>query len=383
MKQFPEIYKRDSKGQVRVWRMELDGSAYRTVAGLQDGKLVTSEWTECKPKNVGRSNATTAEEQAESEVNSHYKKKLEGEYHEKVEDIDKPKWFKPMLAQPWEKRQSKIKYPCAFQPKLDGIRCIANSEGLWSRTGKPIVACPHVMEVLNPLFVENPALVLDGELYNHDLKHDFNEIVSMVRKAKAKPEDIDKSARMVQYHVYDMPMADETPFHDRFADMVALFNNAEVPHTNNGHVHGSDYGHIVHVVPTSFCDNEAQLDNHYAGAIGAGYEGGIVRLLGRYEQKRSNNLVKRKDFQDEEFEITGIEEGQGNWAGYAKVVHCRGYDGIKFKATLKGSQEYCREVLEEADQYIGKQVTVQFFERTPDGIPRFPIAKVVYKDKRW
>lgn len=366
------IYKLDSKGKIREWRMEIEGDRYRTVAGLQDGQQVTSEWTVAEPKNIGFINETTGEEQALSEVKSHYTKKLDVDYHEKVEDINIAKIFKPMLAAKWEKRASKIDYnePVFVQPKLDGIRCIATRDGLFSRTGKPIVAVPHIMEILAPIFAEHPHAVLDGELYNHDLKEDFNAIVSMCRKTKVKPEDLELSRKMVQYHLYDFPGLLNEPFNVRLDTLIKLC------------YHRKHEG-VIQIVHTKQVASEAEVDEAYGEFLTQGYEGGIIRLNGPYDQKRSNSLLKRKDFDDEEFTITRIEEGKGNWAGYAKRIFFRDHDGSEGKATLKGSQSYARHVLENTESYIGKQVTVQYFGRTPDGAVRFPIAKTLHTDTRW
>ena len=87
-----------------------------------------------------------------------------------------------------------------------GIRCIATSDGLFTRTGKPITACPHVSEHLKGFFVWNPDAVLDGELYNHSYKDDFNKIIHLVRKQNLTDEHLAESREMIQYHVYDAPV---------------------------------------------------------------------------------------------------------------------------------------------------------------------------------
>jgi hypothetical protein len=81
------IYKRTSTGAVQIWYGELDrdNGRYRTSSGQQSGKITTSEWTQCQPKNVGRANATSAGEQAECELEAMYEKRLAREYHESIE----------------------------------------------------------------------------------------------------------------------------------------------------------------------------------------------------------------------------------------------------------------------------------------------------------
>src|SRR3546814_4883773 len=94
-----------------------------------DGKLVVSEWTQCVGKQ-GR----TDEEQAQFEIDTAYKHKLTREYYERVEDIGGgAHFFKPMLAEKYDAFE-----PGFAQPKLDGVRCIATQDGLFSRQGKPI-----------------------------------------------------------------------------------------------------------------------------------------------------------------------------------------------------------------------------------------------------
>ena len=399
------LYKRDSKGKVREWRMERSGGSYRTIAGLADGQQVTSEWTEAVPKNVGKANATTAEEQAQSEIDAAYVKKLRMDYHESIDDIDKPLYFKPMLATTWEKRAAKIDWnkPVYCQPKLDGIRCIATSRGLFTRTGKAITAVPHIVEALAPLFEDDPELILDGELYNHALKDDFNSITSMVRKAKPKPEELALAEQMVEYHIYDVPSEDGI-FSVRFDNLKELLNGKvvyripasewrkmtdeeqrESIRKNTVFADGveNDAESCLKRVPTVKALSIEFCDKFHGVAIENGYEGTMIRLDEPYQQKRSNNLIKRKDFEDAEFEILRIEEGLGNWSGVAKRVFFKNdLDGREVGAGLAGSREYAKEVLDNADAYVGKKVTIQFFTRTPDGVPRFPIAKILHLEDR-
>jgi DNA ligase-1 len=374
---YPTLYKQDSKGKVREWRMERHGNQYRTIAGLQDGDQVTSDWTEVHGKNIGRANETSAEEQAALEVEAKYTKKKKTSYHETIDTIETAVIFEPMLAQPLEKREGKIKWGVEttfVQPKLDGIRCIAKADGLWSRTGTPITALPFLWESLQPLFEEDPGLVLDGELYNHELKHDFGEIVSMVRKKDPTPDEIALAENMVEYHVYDIPCEDcfDRPFSYRHEVLQELIRAYNIKYLKG--------------VDTIEVKSREEWDEIYGQQLEAGYEGGMLRLDTPYKHKRQNSLVKRKDFEDDEFIITRIEEGQGNWAGLAKRVFFTNNMGEKGEvgAGLKGSKAYAKHVLDNRDDYVGKEVTIKFFGRSKDDlVPRFPIAKRLHEDKRW
>lgn len=116
--------------------------------------------------------------------------------------------------------------------------------------------------------------------------------------------------------------------------------------------------------------------------IEAGYEGAMIRTTGKYENKRSNTLIKWKEFQDEEFDIVDIQEGDGNRSGMAARVVMRLSDGRTFSAGLIGNVDYCRQLLQERDEHVGKLGTVVFQNYTPDGVPRFPKFKSVRFDTK-
>jgi len=84
----PVLYSRTSTGAVQTWEIEIFDNKYRVTTGQSDGKKTVSLWTVCSPKNIGRANMTSPDEQAESEARAKWKKKLESGYKEHVKDID-------------------------------------------------------------------------------------------------------------------------------------------------------------------------------------------------------------------------------------------------------------------------------------------------------
>lgn len=340
------IYKRDSAGRLRSWRFMVDGRRWCSISGLVDGAQTQTEWTICSAKSQD-----TDEAQALFEAEAERRKKLERQYHLTPDACDTPNFFEPMLAKSYK---GKIKFPVANQPKLDGIRCIATAEGLFTRQGKPIVSCPHIEEELAPYFVADPDLVLDGELYNHNLKADFEQLVSLIRKQEPNP----KTRGVVQYHIYDIPS-----FEGNFFARAPVVNAMLV-----------DCEHLV-PVETRLSFDEASLNKDYEEFLEAGYEGQMVRFDAAYEKgKRSAQLLKRKEFQDAEFTIVEVVEGQGNWSGYAKRLTVSLPDGRTFGAGIAGTQDFCRKLLAEREAWVGRQATIKFFTPTGDGIPRFPVA---------
>lgn len=359
------LFKRTSTGATQQWCKEIDGGKYRTLSGQVGGAITTSAWTVCTGKNIGRSNETTPEDQALLEVTADYTKKLsQGGYFTSIEDIDGGDLFKPMLAKSYD--DIKPGFPVASQPKLDGIRCIATARGLFSRTGKPIMSVPHVAADLVDFFDRMPDAILDGELYADKLSQDFNKIMSLVRKADPDAAELAESAAIVQYHVYDLPSLNGT-FHQRSMVLSQL----------------STVGPSVVIVKTDVIETQERLDELNGEYVGQGYEGQMIRVLNsKYENKRSNFLLKRKSFVDGEFTIVAIEEGVGNRSGMAgRIIYELG-DGRQFGSGVKGSHEYARELLRDEAKYVGGQGTVRFFTPTPGGIPRFPVTVAVFEGQR-
>ena len=115
---------------------------------------------------------------------------------------------KPMLAYPVSDKPIDYTKPVFMQPKLDGVRCLIQQEFhkdgdkvvAYSRTGKQWLNIDHILQSLKPFFQGNPDVILDGELYNHALRDDFEKIIARVRKQT--PTDIDRaeSRKLVQFH---------------------------------------------------------------------------------------------------------------------------------------------------------------------------------------
>ena len=62
------LYSRRGDEGIQEWTIEIEKNKYRTISGTQDGEKVVAKWTECQGKNIGRSNETTPEKQAELEA---------------------------------------------------------------------------------------------------------------------------------------------------------------------------------------------------------------------------------------------------------------------------------------------------------------------------
>jgi len=362
MAEFPVLYKKTSTGAIQFWKVWTEGNVIKTSYGQVGGKEQFTADVIHEGKNIGRSNETTPEQQAELEAKSHWDKKKKKNY---VEDIDRAEnsetdvegGIDVMLAHPYSKQGHKIKWPAFAQPKLDGIRMIAIVENgictLWTRTRKPITGIPHIQRELEALFPTG-FHIFDGEAYNHEFKTNFEQIVSYVRQ-----EEPIEGHEAVQYHIYDLPM------NGGFARRFTALNNLILSTAK-----------YLHKVETVLIGEEEDAFGVFETFLAEGYEGMILRNSeGEYVGKRSYDLQKVKEFDDNEFEIVDIEEGRGKLAGHVGAFILKTAEGILFKAKLRGSVDRLKEYFESPCLWQGKKMTVQYQGITnKEGVPRFPVG---------
>ena len=343
------LYKRSTTGKVSEWSIEVEANKFRTISGFTDGLKITSDWTVCEGKSYNSSN-----EQALKQAQSLHKKKKELGAFEDIKDIDKEVHFKPMLADKWGDRKSKIKYPIYSQPKLDGVRCIVKSDGMWSRNGKKIISAPHIYEALKPLFDNDPFLIFDGELYTDKLANDFNKIISCVKKTKPDVSDLAESAEWIEYHIYDLPSH----------EAIFYFRNDELKQIK--------LPKCCKIVNTYALHSEQEVKDTFTEYIEAGYEGQMLRVNDVYENKRSKFLLKDKEMDTDEFTILGVKEGQGKLVNKVGKVTIKTKSGVELESAVNGTYDFLADLWTRRNELIGKEATVRFFGYTPDGSLRFP-----------
>lgn len=369
----PKLYSQTSIGQIQEWTIEVDevNGAFRSHEGVVGGAITTSKWTFAKVKNEGKVNATTPGQQAIKEAQARWKKKTEkGAF----EDIERAKaneqvYFKPQLAHKWTEQKHKIVYPAIVQPKLDGICNLQTIDISQSREGKKFIAVPHIAKVLEPFFKRHPNAVLHGELYNHQFKHNFNKIVSLVKQLKPTLEQFQESEKLIQYWIYDcyFPEMPNMQFDDRYSYLVQELAIVDL----------LKFSSLV-MVENRIVSSEKQVEELCEEFISQGYEGAMVRNIeSKYQQKRTTDLLKVKLFQDEEYEIVDIKDGLGNRSGLASTVTCKLKDGRTFDCGVIGNDVYTAELFKNKNKYIGKLGTVRYQNLTPDGIPRFGKLKTI------
>ena len=367
----PTLYSRTSTGAVQTWTIEVQEDKYRTAYGQVDGKGQTTNWTTCYPTNEGRANARTGIEQALFEAKALWKKKKDSGCFEDIKDIDTSLFTEPMLAKKYEDYKDEIKYPIFSQPKLDGLRLVARKDGLFSRNGKEYFSVPHIARALEPIFKMFPNIILDGELYCDKFANDFNAICSLVKKTKPTEEDLKASEAVIQYWIYDWVDIKST-FSSRYDDIKCFVKVCK--------------NDAIRLVSTTKVQCSKELDDLYTEYLQQEYEGQMVRIDKPYEMKRSKYLLKRKEFQDREYEIVGTIEGEGNKTGMLGAFVLKNDNGLTFNSNIKGTREYLQELWNEKEKLIGRLATVKYFNLTPvnedgtGGVPRFPYVIKIRED---
>jgi DNA ligase-1 len=365
IKTYPTLYSKDSTGKIRIWFQEQNGAKYRTVSGVKDSNsLVTSEWTIAEAKNTGKKNATSGSEQATAEIEAKYKKQRKTGYFDSINDVDTNQYVEPMLAKNYKDYADKIdfaKESWGIQCKFNGNRCIATKDGLFTRKGEKYVNVKHIEESLKPFFAEQPLAVLDGELFNYNLRQSLNELSKLVRKTvHIAPEDVEKSKKMVKYYVYD-------GFGFESCGRAMPYKTRKHWIDNNV-INKFKYIEEVKTYPVK---KKSDLDNQYNIFVEDGEEGGILRKLDEgYEHKRSKFLLKIKPEDDAEATIVNIQEGTGNWSNTGKIITLK-WKNKEFDATFKGTYEQGVKFLKEKKNYIGKEVTFLYNGLTGLGVPNY------------
>jgi DNA ligase-1 len=246
-----------------------------------------------------------------------------------------------MLANKWEDREKYISEPFYVQPKLDGVRLLVSKSGCFSRTGKPVTGVEHLAEKLGD------TEWLDGECYAPGMT--FEDLTSAF---KMDP----KSLEFHGFDYFDTKRPD-LPFAER---QRILKDKTPV------------------VVDTFLVPKKSQMSKYHQQFVEQGHEGIMIReSTSIYEiGKRSNYLLKFKEFQTEEYEIVGAKTGHGRDAD-AVVWVCKTANGHEFTVKPEGTIKERERYYSQRDQYIGKQLTVRFQNLTALGVPRFPVGVAI------
>jgi DNA ligase-1 len=386
-----ELYGKDKGGTYKVWAIGTTESGDLTIAYGQEGGKQTVKMEKIKPKNVGRANETTPEQQADLEAQGRIKKQIDKGYRYTKGELDNLPLL-AMLAGDYLKIPKRIKWKNGvdLSDKLDGVRCVAKCTApgvvtMESRTGQPWVL-PHVLAELEETM--RVGEVFDGELYKHG--YALQDITSAVKRTDTQ-KAIDAAQRkydkavgdekiseayeelqeailihelrpQLQFIVFDIPS--EEKWTDRLRNLKQI------------HFERLTYKSFVFALEYTRVFSEEEMKVAHKDCVARGFEGIMMRNAdGVYESgKRSADLQKYKEFIDSEFVILDVLPAKDD--GSAFLVQ-NDLNDETFSVTL-GSMVQRAEYLANKHLYIGKLITVQYQARYKDTLlPQFPTGKAI------
>lgn len=408
---YPTLYKTTTTE--RQWTIWAKGTHIYESYGVVGGKLTDpKDGKECFVTNKGRSNERSAKEQAIFEAEAKWRGKIAKGYapkckagkkmaenvakHKeecgsnnrsaKTRDVSKtyivdklPKHHLTGIMKGPEYKGQDISSGGYAQPKYDGVRCKATSNGeMGVMTSTGFNQFPHLKHIKDAICKElnryeeqiGTKLVLDGELYCHRLfDEDGTEIVGDVfnkfitscgKPSRSTPHPLEKQ---LIYVIFDVHTTDDQA--TRIGILEDFFSGVT-----------SKY---LEKAPTHFVKTKEKMEKYMDKFIADGYEGLIFRYDDRFyiDKKKTGKdapCFKYKKMQDEEFKVIGCKQGRGT-AKDRIIWQCETSKGIKFDAAQDGTTEDCKKMFERQKKYIGKMLTVKFQDYTKSGKPRFPIAK--------
>lgn len=353
----PLLISKTKGGEEKFWqgqilrngkKMYRRAITWRTTINGEPSKQLISEPYEVYPKNEGRANATTAEEQAYLEMQSIVKKQHDKGYHEKGKKADILPL--PMLANKYVDKKKNIDWSSGvyMQPKYNGMRMLYDGKKAWSRGGKLMIP-----EVIQHLQFNTDGYIVDGELILPDMP-----VLQQTMKA-AKKYRKGVSDKLI-YVIYDIVEPDMS-----FERRGTIYRSI-VEATKNKNIVAA---------PTIRVFSEQEMVRAHVHYTTMKFEGSILRLGGMgYEiGHRSNQLLKLKDFVDAEFEVVSLTEGDGKFKGKAIFI-CKTKSGVLFNVTPEGNSEHREWLWKTRKQHIKKWLTVRYQELTNDGVPQFPVG---------
>ena len=268
--------------------------------------------------------------------------------------------------------------------KLDGCRCICiiNEDGeptYFSRAGNEFLTLKNLDAEIISLGLKN--MVIDGEICMLDANGNEN-FQGIIKEIKRKDHTIENPF----FYMFDLLTMEEfikkegtTPFSIRNVQLDNLFFQREFTKI--------DY------LPQTILIDEQMLMFHVSAAKENGWEGLMLRKDAPYQGKRSNDVLKVKQFYDAEYVVVDIENAVNRVIVDGKEVEelmmrnvVIEHKGYRVQVGSGFSHEQKRFYFENPNEIIGKQITVCYFEESHNqngGISlRFPTFKGVYENKR-
>lgn len=271
-----------------------------------------------------------------------------------------------MLAKDFNKvASSALEKKWLASRKIDGVRCLMYYKDgevhTASRGGQHYdYSTKHITghSDMIKLFEENPDIILDGELYIHGRPLQY---ISGLARLET---DVYSKCEALEYWIYDIVDPNLT-----FEDRLEMLEDVVTPYFQDSDIK-------VVMVEHTPCEGWSEIKTLHDKYVSEGFEGVVIRNPSKTYgiNKRTNDMIKVKMYQDAEFEITGISEGLRD---EDMCFTCITDKGLEFKAKPMGSRELKQIYRNDIDKIVGKMATVKFFYYSEDGVPLQPVLKCI------
>lgn len=371
-KEFPTLYKIDQNGNTRIWRISFDEEESTMIIehGFKSGNIIPDV-----RKVLTNKSGRNVREQAFVEMKNRYTKALRNGYVTSLENVSTN--IPLQLANKYKNDNGKsniVGFPVICQPKLDGIRAYVHTQCdeilIKSRKHIPFPWLDHLKSELKHILsnINNSNnIALDGELYIHE--ESFETLSSIIRTRKTKHKFNDK----IKYNIFDLIVKDISS-EQRYKILEDAISKNETK--------------FVNLVPSKLIYSHQELDDYHTECVRNGYEGVMIRhilssiknkrynSLSTYKGKRNNALLKYKTFSEEEGTIIDIVEGTGREKG-AAVFIVKDPRGNVLNMRPMGTIKQRKNMFNEKDDYIGKDITYSFQKLSDKNVPIFAVAKQI------
>lgn len=364
METLPTLYKKAKTGKVTQSVIYTDGATVITETGYVGG-VQTQHTYDALPKNTGKKNATTAEEQAIVEAKAKHVKALKSKYvtdpsGETTQKLPRKVGVYQDLFKT-AKTQEKLNNTVYVEDKYNGVNGTYRYDaGLvhTSRGGELFPIPGHQMCAIQDVLDHFKLPALNVEQYTHGMH--LQDIQSAVTKTNEDSADL--TAMIFAFPEFPGTYEEQIPL------KVKLFD----------YINEKNYAHIGVSIPTkvpALADgtlNKARIDELLADALSRGMEG-IMVINGDHVYKyneKSSSIWKYKIASDAEYKIIGKEfDKDGNI-----TLVCESAGGT-FKVRPKGDQASRDKMKAEYDEkYHGNWYKVEYETLSKAGKPTKPVG---------
>ena len=331
----PRLFKSTKTKAIQICDISVSGAVVSTTFGQLDGKLQTSTDT-CSPKNTGRSNERTAEQQAILEAQSKFAKKVKSGYSQELTST--PTVQLPQKVKTYQDNKHLVSYPCYATPKYNGLNGTYwllpdKTLKLTSRGGDELPPIPHLEPTILKMMEHFKTTCINGELYIS------GESLQNITSAVKKPKELSKSLVFIPF---ELPLV-SAPYKDKVSLLIK-------------------YIPIVHIT------REEMLEEFYTATVEAGYEGVVIYNTDSIYQfnQRSSTVLKYKPVADAEYKILSYTTDRNGHP----VFTCETHDGKQFKVKPKGTDEERKQIITNFDsQYKNNYYKIEYEMLSDSGIP--------------